>query len=184
MTDQQKARDELAAIEDLQLLLGEWEVDAETVVAVKQISRELDEDDRDLANTQDFDLDLDAEIDSQEVADEITNGSAASSQSSTVAGSHVSSWTIGSSWVFLDVQQNEQGPFPASDIKRWTKEGYFKPTTMVRPADASAYRMLKDVEVFQDEGNRPVGRPRKAPRLDVNHSVNAWTANGASDDVP
>lgn len=43
MTDQKKARDRLAAMEDLQLLPGEWEVDAETAAVVKDIARELEQ---------------------------------------------------------------------------------------------------------------------------------------------
>eukprot|EP01050_Picozoa_sp_SAG11_P001564 SAG11_NODE_69_length_18453_cov_37.601613_2_plen_466_part_00 len=89
-----------------------------------------------------------------------------------------SSFSLSSSWVYIDVSGQPQGPFPTEQMQSWWESQQLPSTTKVRP-NGDGHEYIQLGEIFKNEGNRPTsaavpargrGRPRRALR--ANHEAN------------
>ena len=85
------------------------------------------------------------------------SGSGSSSGSSSRS---VSSWSAGSSWVYVDPHGNHQGPHDTQAIKKWIAGGWFAPDVLVKPAGPGDEFLPMDVRL-RSSRTRATGRHRR-----------------------
>ena len=76
-------------------------------------------------------------------------------------------------WYYLDDSGNEQGPFPASDMRSWFDAGYFTSSTKVRTENETEFgpfdQRTKDQETFKAETSAaPTATTTAADKSSVN----------------
>lgn len=80
-------------------------------------------------------------------------------------------------WYYLDPSNNEQGPFPKSDIIEWKEQGYFFDELKVRNANDKEYSCLQDLLKAWGHASAP-------PGFDAHPATSAPDASPATAEAP